>query len=182
MISFPYFHKAGEGHVPTAPRSIEDGGGFTGQIIRTKQPLLHLWETDLAQEYVEASDATIEGSGRMAESYLGVPLIVADEVIGVLSFSSYREVRIFNEEDVRLVMSLVPAISVAVQNTLQFNVANRRAEREALLNHISQKIQSAPTVQSALQTAVSELGQALKLKKAVVELSTTKQNNGHIQE
>jgi GAF domain-containing protein len=98
-----------------------------------------------------------------------------------VALSSYQEVRTYNEQDQRLLETLADTVGVAVQNIRQFQVAQRQAEREALINSISQKIQSAPTVQSALQTAVSELGQALKLKKAAVTLAPGRKDNGHSQ-
>ncbi|KAA3661001.1 MAG: GAF domain-containing protein, partial [Chloroflexi bacterium] len=179
-ISFPYFYSKEEGFHGVAPRTMEDGG-LTGRIIETRKPLRHLWEQEITQDDAQAEGAQLVGTGRIADSYMGVPMIVGREVVGVIGVSNYSEIRTYNEQDQRLLESLAGTIGVAIQNSRQFEDAQRRAERESLINMIGQKIQAATTVESALQTAVSELGQALKLKKAVVELSTTN-GNGHTRE
>lgn len=176
MISFPYFFSHEDGVMDVAPRTFEQGG-YTGQIIASRESLLRIVETESPAEDMLAEGAQIIGSGRDTDCYLGTPMIVGNEVIGVVGLSSYRETRTYNEQDQRLLETLADTIGVAVQNIRQFQAAQRQAEREALVNAISQKIQTAPTVEHALQTAVAELGQALKLKKAIVSLSTKQQSS-----
>ena len=105
-------------------------------------------------------------------SYLGVPIIVAEKTIGVLAISSYSEVRTYDPSDQRLLTTLATTLGVAIENARQFEQTQRRAEREALVNVINQKIQNAATVENAMQTAVSELAKALNIRKAVVDLKT----------
>ena len=63
---------------------------------------------------------------------------------------------------------------MALENARLYTETQRRAEREALVNAISQKIQNASTIESAMQTAVAELGKAFQVKRAIVELNHTK--------
>ncbi|MCB9423073.1 MAG: GAF domain-containing protein [Ardenticatenaceae bacterium] len=176
-ISFPYFFSDQEGFLSVPPRLLSNGG-YAGQIIAARDSILRLLDPIDPNQQAQKEGAVVVGS-RQTDCYLGTPMIVANEVIGVMALNSLQAVRTYNEQDQRLLETLADTIGVAIQNIQQFQTARRRAEREALINSISQKIQTAPTVQSALETAVSELGQALKLKKAVVELSTAKQRNGH---
>lgn len=178
QITFPYFLSREDGRHDVAPRPLADGG-FTGQIIESKTSLLMNWESDVTPQDVHLQGGKVVGGGRQTDSYLGTPMIVGNEVVGVVALSSYQEIRTYHEQDQRLLETLTDTIGVAIQNIRQFQAAQRRAEREALINSISQKIQAAPTVQSALQTAVSELGQALKLKKAAVALTPDRKDNGH---
>jgi PAS domain S-box-containing protein len=180
QISFPYFRSQADGEQNVAPRTLENGG-LTGQIIQSQESLLQLWEQDATRQ-AEEKGAQVVGDGRLADSYMGVPMIVGRDVIGVIGISSYSEVRVYEETDQRLLETLAGTIGVAVQNARQFEETQRRAERESIINNISQRIQASTTVESALQTAVSELGQALKLKKAVVELSKSSNGNGHTRE
>jgi GAF domain-containing protein len=141
-----------------------------------------LAESEAPIEEMAAEGAHIIGGGSDSDCYLGTPLIVGNEVIGVLALNGIQAVRTYDEQDQHLLETLADTIGVAIQNIRQFQAAQRRAEREALINSISQKIQAAPTVQSALQTAVSELGQMLKLKKAAVVLTPGEKGNGHTQD
>ncbi len=144
--------------------------------------------------YGSVSETSSMGSNDSAESEalftLDLPLTVQNETIGQITMSASQ---ILTDDTVDIVGAVTERLSMhienlrlteqteaaALENLRLFNEAKRRAEQEALINTISQKIQTAPTVQIAMQTAVSELGQALKLKKATVSLTAGKKDNGH---
>ncbi len=167
MIDFPYFYNQDIGiqHVPS--RLADEKGGFTAEIIRTKRPFIF---NSTEAEFIERG-GLIEGLRRIPDTFIGVPMLIADKVIGVIGVNSYRVDHLYDEEDQRLLSTLSGAISIAVQNARQFEAARKRAERERLINEINQKIRGAQTIEGAMQTAVAELGRALNVKKAVVALS-----------
>lgn len=183
MMHFPFFREKGEPDVFISARPADEHGGFAAQIIRSRQPLLLQLES---AEEVRAKGGSVAGSGaRMTDSFLGAPMILANRVIGVIGLSSYKEVRVYNEGDVNLLMTLAGTIGVAIQNAQQFETIRRRAERERIVNEITQKIQGSLSMESALQTAVKELGHALGAKFTQVELnlsgesSSPPANGGH---
>ncbi len=110
-------------------------------------------------------------------SELAIPLLAGNRVLGVLDILA-DQVAHFTEEDVRIFATLGAQMAISLQNAELFANAQRRAEREALINTISQKIQNAPTVQSAMQTAVAELGKALRAKRTFVDLQLSREDNG----
>ena len=170
-FSFPYFHDKTDGFLEVTPRSLHEGGGFTAQIIKTRKPILHNHIEDEGHiESIRQQGGDVVGEGRTTDSYLGVPMIIGDTVIGVLAASAYRENRLYDEADQQLLATLASTIGVAIQNSRQFEETQRRANREAMVNEISQKIQNASTIEIAMQTAVTELGKALGIQRAVVEL------------
>jgi PAS domain S-box-containing protein len=168
MLSFPFFYARDEGHVTVPGRPVDDKGGFSAQIVRNRQPLLVQLTS---AEDAESRGANLSGGGRMTDSFLGVPMILGNRVVGVIGLSSYKEVRVYNEGDLNLLMTLAGTIGVAIQNAQQFETTRRRAERERIVNEITQKIQSSLSMESALQTAVKELGHALGAKFTQVELN-----------
>ena len=111
-----------------------------------------------------------------AKSLIYVPIVVGQQWIGFIN-GIYSQAKQFPEAELRRLNVLVRQAAISVQSIRLLQETHRRAEREALINSINQKIQAAPTVQFALQTAVTELSQALKLKKAVIELASN--SNGH---
>jgi GAF domain-containing protein len=62
-------------------------------------------------------------------------------------------------------------VATALQNARSFTRAQKQAERETTLNLISQKIQSATTVDAVLQIAARELGHALGAPMTIAQLS-----------
>jgi GAF domain-containing protein len=99
-----------------------------------------------------------------------LPLFLADRQLGVLLLES-EEVHEFNQDETRLFSAMGPQISTVLENRRQFERARQQAEREGMLNLISQKIQSATTVEAVLQIAARELGHALGAPMTIAQLS-----------
>jgi HAMP domain-containing protein len=91
---------------------------------------------------------------------LAVPMVVGDELIGVLDVQS-EYVDAFNEEDSTIQMTLAAQLAVAMKNAQSYSTARDQAKMETLVNAIGQKIQRAGTVEDTLQIAIRELGLAL---------------------
>lgn len=103
-------------------------------------------------------------------SELAVPLVIGDKVLGVLDVQADR-VNAFTEEDANIQATLASQVATALQNAHSFTQAQKQAEREAMLNVINQKIQSATSVEAVLQIAARELGHALGAPMTVAQLS-----------
>jgi putative methionine-R-sulfoxide reductase with GAF domain len=104
-------------------------------------------------------------------SELAVPMVVNDQVVGVFDIQSDQLDR-FTQENADIQTTLAAQIAIAVQNARSYSEVQARAEREALIASIGQKIQNTSTVENALQVAVRELGRALS-KDARVVLKTS---------
>jgi len=103
-------------------------------------------------------------------SEMAVPLIIGDQVLGVLDVQSDR-INAFSEEDANIQTTLASQVATALQNARSFARAQQQAARETTLNVISQKIQSATSVEAVLQIAARELGHALGAPMTVAQLS-----------
>ena len=109
------------------------------------------------------------------KSEQAVPMIVGDKVLGVLDVQS-DVINRFTEIDVNINTTLASQVGAALQNARTFAQAQEQARREAMLNAISQKIQSATTIESALQVTARELGHALGMKPTLVTLGPDSKN------
>lgn len=102
-------------------------------------------------------------------SELAVPIAIGGEVLGVLDIQQ-SVVDGFDEDDARLIQSIANQVAIAVQNARAYTVAQRQAEREALIRSISEKIQSASTIEDVMSASLSELAQALSARRASVHI------------
>jgi GAF domain-containing protein/HAMP domain-containing protein len=84
----------------------------------------------------------------------------------------------FVPEEFEPYLALAGQLALALDRQMLLTSAQRRAERERLINVIGQKIQSAPTIEGAMQVALTELGQALQARRGYVALSAATGANG----
>ncbi|MFL5757490.1 MAG: GAF domain-containing protein, partial [Chloroflexota bacterium] len=114
-IRFPY--EIGEGErLHTDP--IELGPGLTSRVIRSRRPLRL---ATMAQ--TEASGAIVV-EGPQSQSWLGVPILAGDHVVGVIGLESLRP-DAYTEADERLLGTLAASMGVALENARLFDETKR---------------------------------------------------------
>ncbi len=163
LIEVPYFM---EGNQPIQFAPVPLGRGLTSIVIQTRQPLLL---NSNARERAAELGAIIVGEA--PRSFLGVPILVGEEVIGVISVQSLTREGLFTDSDVRLLTTIAANVGVGIQNVRLLAEAQRRAQREARINLITRQLRSSQTVASILETAARELGRALNVPQVAIEVT-----------
>ena len=141
MIHVPY---RVEGDRPLAVESIPFGAELTSVIIERRRPLL------INQDTVRrAAELGAEVVGAPAKSYLGVPILLGDEVLGVIAVQSTEHAGLFGEAEERLLTTIAASVGVAIQNARLFQQtqaaladARRRSEELAELNEMGRTLAS----------------------------------------
>jgi sigma-B regulation protein RsbU (phosphoserine phosphatase) len=109
--------------------------GFRTQIVQTRQPVLI--NTNVAEQAARLGQYTIPGT-ITPKSWLGVPMIVGDQVTGILSLQNVDTEYAFDESDVRLLETLAASMSVALENARlweQEAIYRKALERELEIGH-----------------------------------------------
>ncbi len=175
LLSYPLVYDGGQRYQPPAGRPAADNPWL--QVVQTGQPrLINRTDEEIAARLAELQDAAehrLGAPGKVSASLIFVPLFLGQQAIGALSVQSYAQAA-YSDHDLALLAGIANHVAVALENARLYTETQRRAEREALVNAISQKIQNAATIESAMQTAVAELGKAFQVKRAIVELNHTK--------
>ena len=118
--------------------------GFRTQIVHTRQPVLVA--TNVAEQAARLGQPTLPGT-ITPKTWLGVPMLVGDQVTGILSLQNVDQENAFDESDVRLLQTLAASMSVALENARLFD------ETQRLLNETEQRameLQIINTVQEGL--------------------------------
>ena len=136
--------------------SIEEGG-LTGWVLRERQPLL---VNDLEQESLPTEP--IHGS-RQARSWLGVPMITRDRIIGVLSVQSFQPY-VFTEIQLRFMEALAGQVAVGLENARLFAETRQRADEFQALADISLTLRSALTLDQMLPGLLEKAAWMLGVK------------------
>jgi sigma-B regulation protein RsbU (phosphoserine phosphatase) len=104
--------------------------GFRTQIVQTRQPVLV--NDNVAKEAAHLGQPTLPGT-ITPKSWLGVPMMVGDQVRGVLSLQNVEQENAFTESDVRILQTLTASMSVALENARlweQEDLYRKALERE----------------------------------------------------
>jgi GAF domain-containing protein len=117
-------------------------------------------------------DAPLDVSGLLAQgllSYVGIPLLYQDRVLGTLCMFSHTPKPSIEKMDV-LLQSIGQQIGVGVTNTRLFEQTQRDAEREHAINRVTSRIRNARSVDEVLSIAAQELRLATRASRSVVEI------------
>lgn len=134
--------------------------GFSGQVLRSKRHLLINKDfAELMEKYQSVS------VGAISAAWLGVPLIVANEVIGVMVVENDTDPNAFSERDIALLETIAGAAAIAINNILQLEKiqAALKAQSEQRL-----QLETAAEV-SATTNSILDLDELLKQAVTVIK-------------
>ncbi|MFZ5881129.1 MAG: GAF domain-containing protein [Chloroflexota bacterium] len=115
-------------------------GGFREQVIRTRQPLLV--NTNVAGEAAQRGQPVLPDTDA-PKSWLGAPMLVGDQVTGILSVQNLDEENAFDETDTRFLQMFAASISIALENARLYEQAQRLAvleERQRLARELHDSV------------------------------------------
>jgi nitrate/nitrite-specific signal transduction histidine kinase len=106
-----------------------------------------------------------------------VPIAIGDQVLGVLDVQ-HNLLDVLNDGNVNLLQSVASQVAIALRNARLYKQAQQRATQEAIINQIGRQIQAATDVETVLQIAARELGQALSTQRTIVQIGSIPGENG----
>jgi GAF domain-containing protein/CheY-like chemotaxis protein len=138
LIRFPFYVENGR---LEPQEDLPVGTGLTSRILLGREPLRLNREADFAA-------IGTRGVGTRAKSWLGVPILVGDEAIGVISVQSTRAEERFGPDDERLLSTIAASVGTAIQNARLFRDSQRHAVEMSTLVDVGREISATldPTV------------------------------------
>jgi GAF domain-containing protein len=124
-------------HEPAAgkPRSRKAGSGLTEYVIHTKKPLLIKSGID---EWLRAN--MVESFGRPAKSWLGVPMITGQKVLGVIAVQNYDEENAYDEGHRDVLLTIASQTAIAIDKARLFDEDQKRIKELSALYDTSKEI------------------------------------------
>ncbi|MBN1484493.1 MAG: GAF domain-containing protein [Chloroflexia bacterium] len=108
--------------------------GLTGYIIRHRQPLLL---PTLVEFTTFMQREGVSQIGPTAKSWMGVPLLAGEQVVGVMGIQSYTQEQLYGEHELVLFSTIANQVAVAIANARFYQQARRRAEEMETLFSVS---------------------------------------------
>jgi len=142
-----------------------DEGGLVSHIIHTGESLL-IEDLVAEQDVLPRIPYT---SSEVPSAWMGVPLLIRDRPIGVLSVQSNEPHR-FDRHDLRLLTQLAQQVAVAVENTRLMEALRQQAEQMALANETMREITALRSVAALTQTMAQRIQAAFGYDRVCVAL------------
>jgi PAS domain S-box-containing protein len=135
-LSFPFNYKDGERKV-FASRNIRENPGLAGHIIEHRQPL---YLPDMSNLPVGLT--LIRQPGIPSRSFIGIPLILGERVVGILSMQSHSP-NAYSPEQIQTLELLATQVVVAIQNAqlyrhARLEVNERKLAEQALRQRVDE--------------------------------------------
>lgn len=127
------------------------GTGLTGYIVRHKAPLHFPYGPD---EFLQAQG--IARIGQPSKSWLGVPMIVQDRVVGAIAVQSYTQEGAYDEGHLRVLTSIAAQAAVAIENARLYQVTRRRVEEMEALYRIGAAAATHLSVEDVCQSVYEQ--------------------------
>ncbi len=126
------------------------GTGLASKVISSRQPLMLGTLDELITHGAYFPPELLEqGSGVLSPSWLGVPIMVHDQVLGLVVLAD-NEPNAFNENHLRLLQTLASNMGVAIANARLFQAEQQRVAELATINTVSRELASELGVDSLI--------------------------------
>jgi signal transduction histidine kinase len=116
-VSFPFVIEDGQ---RTSISKRRTGAGLTEHVLHTGQPLLSRTNTAVIRQQLGLPPAR-----RPAASWLGVPVIVGNQTIGVIALQSYEARNLYDEGHQNVLAAVASQAGIAIQNARLFSRTDR---------------------------------------------------------
>jgi PAS domain S-box-containing protein len=159
-IHFRYQYGEGENFSP-----MKFGEGLTSKIIQTGEPLLINKDIDERTKEIGATRL-----GKESLSYLGVPIKTAKETIGVLSVQSTTAEGVFNEDSLRLLITIASNAGAAIHTAQLHAETQRNANQMATIANVGRELSATLDLQTVTKTVVENVHTLFKARDTILRL------------
>lgn len=146
-ISIPFNYENGRvGTITSFPL----GEGLTSILIRTRQPLMLVENTEKRAEELGAKIA-----GKPARSWMGVPMLVQNQPIGALIIQDLNNEGAFDEDDLKFFTTITGQVAGVINNIRLLDESQRKAIQLETAAEIARDISGSLNLDELLSKAVN---------------------------
>ncbi len=131
---------------------------LTGQVISSKKPLL-IRDFEKEKEHLSQL-ARLWGTMEAPASWLGVPMLIGDRVVGVISVQAYRPYA-YGEEEQLLLSTIADQVAVAVDNARLFESERRQRELAEALEQAAAVLGGTLETREVLDRILEQVGRVV---------------------
>lgn len=160
LISFPYF--VDELDEPSPP--IKPGKGLTEYVLRTGEPLFA--SPEIFQELLKRGEVELVGVDSF--DWLGVPLKIKNNTIGVLVVQSYNKNERYSIEDLEHLRFVADQAAMAIERKRSESEKQRLNELLSAVSKAQSHLLTKKDLYFSIQLALSEIGRAVDVDRVYI--------------
>jgi len=147
-------------------RALTSAAGY-----QTETPL-----SDLRQQAITTGQAVVGTATERDTLPIAVPVRLRGQTLGAIEWEV--PVSQYSDEKLELAQELADRLALSLDNARLFQESQRAAERERIVNSIAAKLTAQTEIDAILQTAVREVGQALRAPQVSIRLGGSSPHQG----
>jgi len=140
-----------------------ENAGANRHVIELREPLIIpdvRGDTPQAHAFQETAGDQLKTTFDYIRSWMGVPLIVQDQVIGMLTLD-HSQPGYYTPHQAELALAFANQTAVAIENAQHFKAEQRRAEQFRVISEVGRHVTSILAVDEVLQTITRLTREAL---------------------
>jgi PAS domain S-box-containing protein len=124
--------------------------GFSDYIIRNKKVVFAPNDVLGYMKLLGIEFVPLSTDDTPSQSWLGVPLLVGDRVLGLISVQSVQKPNLYDAHDRDILTTIASQAAIAIENARLFQEAQRRAQETAALAEVGREISTTLDVGTVL--------------------------------
>lgn len=154
QITFPLAVRSGL-RIHIAP--IGYGADLYSYVMETREALL------INRQITErVAELGVDHTESGLKSFLAVPLVSGEKVLGVLAIEDYENEGIFHEADLRVLNPIAAQVAVSMENARLYGELEQRLSETTTLQEVSRVVNSALDLDEIFERVVKELADAFQ--------------------
>ena len=122
QLRFPVFYDGGV-YRAIPPYNVHAQPSLSGWVIQNRRTL---YIADSLDPNAALPNPIVRAGGRPTRAYVGVPLVVRDQVLGVLSMQSYQS-DAYGPDEIHLIETIATQAAIAIENAQLYDAVRRHA-------------------------------------------------------
>jgi len=163
-----------DGDIREEPFSRPLGNALTAQVVNSKKYLL-IQDYEIEKDHLPMM--TLWGNGLPSRSWLGVPMLLGEEVVGVISVQSYNP-NSFGESEREFLSTIADTVAIAIDNARLYEAEKQRTTRLTQIVELGTDLASLRQESEALDTLVNRVVEIMDCSACAVILFDPDKNEG----
>ncbi len=136
--SYPLAFEEGQ-RIQLSPSKLGNRG-FSDYIIRNKRAVFAPNDVLKHMESLGIEFIALNEDETPSQSWLGVPLMIGERVLGLISVQSVQRPNLYNEHNRDILTTIASQAAIAIENARLFQEAQRRAQETTILAEVGREI------------------------------------------